>query len=48
VCAGVANDDTFLDLPADVLVPCSVDGTISQANVARCMHFKVGWLIDWL
>ncbi|EFJ44182.1 hypothetical protein VOLCADRAFT_65188 [Volvox carteri f. nagariensis] len=37
---GVPNDDNFLDLPADVLIPCAVDGTIHKDNVARCLHFK--------
>ncbi|PNH10330.1 Glutamate dehydrogenase A, partial [Tetrabaena socialis] len=36
----VPNDDTFLDLPADVLIPCAVDGTINSGNVERCKHFK--------
>ncbi|GIL62997.1 hypothetical protein Vafri_17150 [Volvox africanus] len=37
---GVLNDDTFLDLTADVLIPCAVDGTIHHGNVERCLHFK--------
>ncbi|GFR47752.1 hypothetical protein Agub_g9517 [Astrephomene gubernaculifera] len=37
---GVPNDDSFLDLPADVLVPCAVDGTIHAGNASRCLHFK--------
>ncbi|KXZ54119.1 hypothetical protein GPECTOR_5g220 [Gonium pectorale] len=37
---GVPNDDSFLDLPAEVLLPCAVDGTIHADNVHRCTHFK--------
>ncbi|GLC46010.1 hypothetical protein PLESTF_000745900 [Pleodorina starrii] len=37
---GVPNDDSFLDLPADVLIHCAVDGTIHAGNAARCLHFN--------
>ncbi|GIL69837.1 hypothetical protein Vretimale_10115 [Volvox reticuliferus] len=37
---GVSNCDTFLDIPADVLIPCAVDGTIHKGNVERCLHLK--------
>ncbi|PNW78640.1 hypothetical protein CHLRE_09g388800v5 [Chlamydomonas reinhardtii] len=37
---GVLNDDSFLDLPADVFIPCAVDGTIHAGNVHRCVNFK--------
>ncbi|KAG2437453.1 hypothetical protein HXX76_006103 [Chlamydomonas incerta] len=37
---GVRNDDSFLDLPADVFIPCAVDGTIHAGNVGRCVNFK--------
>lgn len=32
---GVSNDDSFLELPCDVLVPCAVDGTVHAGVVDR-------------
>lgn len=44
--AGVSNDDSFLELPCDVLVPCAVDGTV-HAGVVDRLGCKVGVVLRY-